>query len=174
MKKLFCILGKSGSGKDSICKEIEKLGYKVLKSYTTRPRRLNEGDTHIFIDENDLYKYKDDIIAYTKIGAFHYFSTKQQLYDSDVYIIDPRGLNMLKEIKDLKIISIYINVDDEERYKRAINRGDSVEVIEKRFSAEKEQFDEFLTNKKYDYLVLNGDFDYACRRIKQILENENQ
>ena len=73
MKTLILLVGQSSSGKDSIASLLEKDGYKILKSYTTRPKRIGEGNTHIFIKPKDVYQYKNDFVAYTKIGDYEYF-----------------------------------------------------------------------------------------------------
>ena len=54
-KNIFLVMGESGSGKDTITKELSnKYGLKVLKSYTTRPKRYDDEDTHIFISEEEF------------------------------------------------------------------------------------------------------------------------
>ena len=69
MHTVFLVVGESGSGKDSLVTKIcNDLGYKQLISYATRPRRVNEGDTHIFITPDEVEKYRDQMIAYTQIG----------------------------------------------------------------------------------------------------------
>ena len=73
-----------------------KRGYKKLKSYTTRPKRVNEGDTHVFIDESEVPKYVDQMVAHTKIGEYHYFATSEQLQENDIYIIDPNGVAFME------------------------------------------------------------------------------
>ena len=88
MKTLFCVLGRSGAGKDTVVDRVCQLtGMKKVCSYTTRPKRINEGDTHIFIRPEDVDKYKDDIIAQTVIGDVEYFATVTQVLNSDFYII---------------------------------------------------------------------------------------
>ena len=67
-KIVFLVIGRSGCGKDTLVNYMcQKYGLKKLKSYTTRPQRPNEEDTHIFISPEDVQKYQDDIIAYTEI-----------------------------------------------------------------------------------------------------------
>lgn len=174
MKTIILLVGESCCGKDSIASLLEKDGYKILKSYATRPKRTEEGDTHIFIKPEDIYQHKNDFIAYTKIGDYEYFSTKQQLFNSDVYIIDPEGIKYLKsKIDNIKIVVIYINVDEKERFKRAkqIRKDDEKEII-KRFKAEKQQFDKFKINAEFDYSVKNYDFKKAFRIIKKIISEE--
>lgn len=174
MKTLILLVGQSSSGKDSIASLLEKDGYKILKSYTTRPKRIGEGNTHIFIKPKDVYQYKNDFVAYTKIGDYEYFSTKQQLFDSQIYIIDPVGIKYLKsKIKNIKFVVIYINVDTKERFKRAKKiRKDNVKEIIKRFKAEKQQFDEFKINAEFDYSVSNYDVEKAYRIVKNIIMEE--
>ena len=48
MHTVFFISRKIGKWKRFHADELVKRGYKKLKSYATRPRRVNEGDTHIF------------------------------------------------------------------------------------------------------------------------------
>jgi len=174
MKTVILLVGQSSSGKDSIASLLEKDGYRILKSYTTRPRRIGEENTHIFIKPEDVYQYKNDFVAYTKIGDYEYFSTKQQLFDSQIYIIDPVGIKYLKsKIKNIKFVVIYINVDTKERFKRAKEiRKDNVKEIIKRFKAEKQQFDEFKINAEFDYSVSNYDVEKAYRIVKNIIMEE--
>jgi guanylate kinase len=174
LKTLFCIIGGSASGKDSLCNILEKCGYNVVKSYTTRPRRENEVDTHIFIKKEDVSKYINKFVAYTKIGDYEYFTTKKQLENNDVYIIDPKGYEYLCEkIKDIKLVPILINIKECERFKRALNRGDKKEDIEKRFMAEHEQFEKFKTSGEY-YSIINYDLYKAFEILIKIIEIERE
>lgn len=156
---LFCMAGVTSSGKDSIMRELNKsYGWKQVISYTTRPRRSGEGETHIFINSDEVAQYKDDFAAYTKIGEYEYFTTKTQLEDPAIkfYIIDPNGILWLKEnFKSRPISVIYIYVNESLAQKRALLRGDSVEVYQKRMLSEKEQFDRFQCNTEYDFIVAN-------------------
>ena len=50
---LLCIMGESACGKDTLVNQLcERNNYSKLISYTTRPHRDNEGNTHIFVDED--------------------------------------------------------------------------------------------------------------------------
>lgn len=170
------IIGESASGKDSLANLLEQDGYKVLKSYTTRLPRPNEGNTHIFIRPEEVEKYRDSFIAYTKIGSYEYFATLDQLKESDIYIIDPEGYRFLKEkIPSIKIIPIYINVNESTRYNRALKRVNYNEKQKKetedRFIAEYKQFLDFKSHDEF-YSVINHDVDKAFKIIKNIIEIE--
>src|SRR5690554_4397368 len=63
MGKIYCLMGKSSSGKDTILKilkEDNKLNLKPVIPYTTRPKRSNEenGRDYYFIDEETLKKFE--------------------------------------------------------------------------------------------------------------------
>ena len=63
MGKIFCIMGKSSSGKDTLYKQIlkdESLHFSRIVPYTTRPIRSGEteGVEYFFTDEKELSRLK--------------------------------------------------------------------------------------------------------------------
>lgn len=180
MKTVFLIVGETSSGKDTFVNRIcEECGYSQLISYATRPRRDGEGDTHIFITENDVKEYVDKMIAYTKIGEFEYFATIPQLYKSDFYVIDPQGVEYMKFItqykgvNDVRFVTIYINTPPELRTERALNqRHDDFETYYKRVLNEQKQFTDFKACAGFDYAIPNVDFEKAYKIFKYIVEEE--
>jgi len=92
-----------------VCKELHM---NQIISYTTRPRRKKEGDTHIFTDisEYENAKNRNILAAYTEINGYTYWTTKDQLIENDFYIIDPDGVKTLKKIPNLqkRLVIIYI------------------------------------------------------------------
>ncbi len=175
---LVCIVGESCSGKDTLASMLESDGDIVLKSYTTRPRRQNEGSTHIFIKPYEVEQYKKDIVAYTKIGGYEYFATKNQVLNSEIYVVDPDGISSLKKsIRDnkvsVKLLVIYINVSCKERFYRAINiRKDNKQDVYKRYNAERAQFDSFKTNNEFDYCIPNKNIGKAYNILNTIIKLE--
>ena len=182
MKTIFLIVGESSSGKDSLVEKLcKETGLKQLKSYTTRKRRENESETHIFISPEDVKEYINDMVAYTCIAGNEYFSTVKQLYDSDVYVIDPNGVDYMKfitqykNIKDIRFITIYINTPPELRKERALNqRKDNPEVYYQRILDEQEQFTNFKACSKFDYAIKNVDFDKAYKILDSIVAAEHE
>ena len=180
MKTVFLIVGESSSGKDSFVHKIcEECGYKQLISYATRPRREGEGDTHIFISEDEATLFVDKMIAYTRIGEYQYFATIPQLYESDFYVIDPQGVEYMKfitqykDVNDVRFVTIYINTPAVLRKERALNvRKDNPDVYCNRVLDEQEQFTNFKASAKYDYSISNVDFDKAYKVFKNIVELE--
>lgn len=158
---VYCVLGRTGSGKSTVTKEAaNKLNMKVLKSYTTRQRRENETDEncdHTFISPDEVEKYRDDMIAYTDRVGYCSFATKQQLLDNDFYIINPTGYYELKlKTKDMNVelVTIMVNVPYNDLRQRAKKRGD-YDAWQANYIKESEEFSNFEKSHLVDYFILN-------------------
>ena len=158
---VYCVLGRTGSGKSTVTKEAaNKLNMKVLKSYTTRQRRENETDEncdHTFISPDEVEKYRNDMIAYTERVGYCSFATKQQLLDNDFYIINPTGYYELKlktKDMDVELVTIMINVPYNDLRQRAKKRGD-YDAWQANYIKESEEFSNFEKSNLIDYFVLN-------------------
>lgn len=175
---LLCILGRTASGKDSLVNKFcERTGLRQVISYTTRPRRENEGDTHIFVDEADFEQMNQAnvIAAFTQIGEYKYWTTIDQLKDADVYIIDYLGLKTLRELNlpNIRLISIYINVPDDVREYRALKkRKDDRSKFRARDFAERNQFRDMLKNADFDYSISNLELPKAYSILRWISQVE--
>lgn len=175
---LLCLLGKTASGKDFLVNKLcERAGLKQLVSYTTRERRINEGDTHIFITDEQYQQLQDEgqIAAFTQIGQYKYCCTIDQLYENDVYVIDYRGLKHLRELNlpELRLVTVFINVPDDVREYRALNqRKDDKVKFRARSFAEREQFREMLNNADFDYSVSNIEWPKAYSVLRHISDIE--
>ncbi|KNF08934.1 putative guanylate kinase [Gottschalkia purinilytica] len=163
MDKIICLIGASASGKTTLAKELEKVGYNMIHSYTTRKPRYEDEWGHIFVDtEYYLKESKENIIAYNELYNHQYWATKQQYSNKgiSIYVIDPQGAKELKDtIKDAEIISIFLSADEITRKTRMLaeDRNDFFKRIEK---------DKKLFNLvKTDYVI------DANRNIKEILDD---
>lgn len=170
---LMCIMGESSCGKDTLVNQLcQKNGYDQLISYTTRPQRVNEGTTHVFVDEDTYNQMREnnEIAAYTCINGNHYWSTIDQLYKCDYYIIDPIGVESLKALNlpNLRMVTVYINVPEDIRRERAKMRGDDMDVYRSRCLSEREQFRNMKKNMNVDYVIPNINFPNAYSVLKWI------
>ena len=99
MGKIFCLMGKSSTGKDTIFKRLtedEELNLKTIVSYTTRPIRdgEEEGKEYFFVDEKRLKELEDagrviELRAYhTYYGVWKYFTVadEQMKLSSENYL----------------------------------------------------------------------------------------
>lgn len=170
---LLCVMAESSAGKDTLVNKLcEITGYNQLISYTTRPRRTNEGDTHIFVTDEDYQKMFEEgrVAAYTEINGYKYWSTIDQLYLMDIYVIDPFGIETLKQLNlpNLKIVSVYINVPEEIRQQRAKSRGDNMGVYRSRSLSERQQFRDMKKNMAVDYVIPNTELANSVSVLKWI------
>ena len=117
---IIAIVGESGSGKDKLADYInKKFGVYKIKSYTTRPKRSEDEDTHKFVTQEEFNQ--QDLIAWTKFGDYEYGASLNDFRDENLYVVDEHGLNLLKraEIADLVVVkSIRVSCNKTERIKR--------------------------------------------------------
>lgn len=174
----FLIIGRTACGKSSIAKAAcQKLNLKQVISYTTRPKRKSEkdGSDHIFINDNQVEQFQNDIAAYTEIDGYKYFVTFDTLDNSDVYVIDPIGLDSLK-IKcgdKYKFIEIYIRTPMDIAEKRARMRGDKLKDYKKRYINENQQFTDYENRHTFHYHLRNDrPFEESVNKVCSWIENE--
>ncbi len=138
MGKVFCIVGKSSSGKDTIYKKLlsnATLQLKRIVLYTTRPIRAGEqeGVEYYFTEEKEMQRLQNDnkIIecrSYNTIyGIWYYFMVKDNQIDLAQFNYLIIGtLESYIKIRDYfgqdKVVPIYIDLDDGERLMRALRR----------------------------------------------------
>jgi guanylate kinase len=171
---LLCVLGRTSCGKDTIVSKLcERTNLTAITSYTTRPRRINEGDTHIFStrEEYERMQSEGNVAAYTEIAGNIYWTTIDQLYEHSVYIIDYNGIETLRKLNlpNLRLVTVYINTPDNVRKERALNkRKDDRITFMKRDMAEREQFRAMLRNADFDYAISNINIAKAYSVIRWI------
>ena len=156
----FLFVGRTASGKSSIAKAVgDKMGLKQVVSYTTRPMRKNEknGSDHIFISDDDVDRYKDDIAAYTEINGYKYFTTFDIIDHSDIYVIDPNGIDNLKiKCGDMyDFIEIYIRTPQKIAEERARKRGDRLKDFKERWVSENKQFSDYENRHTFAWHLRN-------------------
>lgn len=182
---LFLIVGRTGRGKDHLKGILQSMyGWNFVKSYTTRPKRSPDEDTHIFISKEEADSVpKDSIVAYTQIGEYVYFVTKGMLKGADAYIIDPNGVEYLRGVfPNERFHVIYIKAAEDEAEKRAIMRG-IPEIEKERFKArtvaegkEFSDFERFINSADVanSNLVVDTFFNDYTEGCMQRLANEMQ
>jgi len=170
-KNLVLVIGRSGSGKDTLVRHAKsELGntYKIVSvpSYTDRPMRPTETDgvEHTFLTSeqfDDLLK-RETVFAYTKIGdtGYRYCSTVEMLErldgDTIFYVIDPNGYEYCSSFKDrFNMKVVYVKTSDEIRRERANLRNGDTTTWDKRSADEDSQFTCFEERKQWDALVCN-------------------
>lgn len=157
MNRIFCIVGKSCSGKDTIYARIleqNRPGLVPVVPYTTRPRRPGEaeGQTYHFVTEERLRRYEEEgqviekRVYQTTQGPWTYFTLRFSLDADRLLITTLEGARALMDCYGPEQVRIvYLHVDDRTRLLRYIDREsrqaspDYAEVC-RRFLADQEDF----------------------------------
>lgn len=171
---LITVAGRNGSGKSLIAKKVaEALGLNVVKSYATRkprPEELQKGlenCDHIFVSDEE-YDKLENITAETEINGARYCTTQEILNNSDIYVIDPKGIKDLKERcgNRYKLLQFYIYADADKRAARFVARGESKAKFEAREQSEDEQFNDYENSHGWDIIIYNNwDIDTAVKTM---------
>lgn len=143
MGRLFYIIGKSSTGKDTIYRALcsrADLQLSPLVMYTTRPIRANEteGKEYHFVDEELLRKLEQEgkVIEkrayHTVHGIWTYFTVDHEGLDLQQENYLAIGtLESYSKIRTYygaqKVVPIYIEVDDGVRLERALEREKSAQ-----------------------------------------------
>ena len=163
MGKIFCVMGKSATGKDTIYQKLlneSTLELKRIIPYTTRPIREGEieGREYHFCTEEDVQRLEKEnkiveLRAYNTVyGIWKYFTVNDESIqlDEENYLLIGT-LEAYTKIRDYfgkdKVLPIYIEVEDGERLLRAISREKSQAVPKyeemcRRFLADAKDFSE--------------------------------
>ncbi len=191
MGKIFYLIGKSCTGKDSlynIIKQDKELDLKPVIRYTTRPIRDGETDGvgYHFVDEGSYRSYKqsgkiiEEQVYHTMHGDWYYFTAD----DGNIDILQNSYLatGVLESFAGTReyygndaVIPIYIDLDDGERLQRALNRerlpenGRYAEMC-RRFLADAEDFREERIKElgiTKEARFVNDDLADCAKRIKE-------
>ena len=139
MGKIFCLMGKSSSGKDTIFKKLlqdQGLNLTPITTYTTRPIRHNEsqGLEYNFVTEESLTKYSnmkkiiEQRVYNTVNGKWSYCTIDDGQIDlsQNNYYLMIGTLESYKNLQEYfgasKVIPLYVEVDDGVRLERALER----------------------------------------------------
>lgn len=162
MGKIFCVMGKSSTGKDTIYKKIlgdSSIMLERIVTYTTRPIRQGEqnGVEYFFTDEDgykalsDAGKIVEERVYNTVHGPWRYFTVDDENISNDKNYIVIGTLEAYSGLKDYfgseRVCPIFITVDDGVRLQRALDRekmqeNPKYEEMCRRFLADAADFSE--------------------------------
>lgn len=191
MGKIYCIMGKSSTGKDTIYKKLiedEMLSLKKIIPYTTRPIRAGEqnGVEYFFCTEEQV----DELLKQGKVielRAYHTVHGIWKYFTVDDGQVDLKHQNYLMigtleaylKIRDYygeaNVVPVYIEVEDGERLYRALARerqqdSPKYEELCRRFLADAKDFsEEKLTDAGIKQRFINQSLEETTDRIREMI-----
>ena len=192
MGKIFYMMGKSSSGKDTLYQELLRRCPKLhsVVPYTTRPIREGERDgvEYHFADDKKLAALEEEgrvieLRAYDTIhGIWKYFTVDDGQIDlgKDSYLMIgtlESYEKMLNYYGESNLVPIYIEVEDGERLMRALNRErrqphPKYKELCRRFLADEEDFcEENLARLGIDKRYENTDMETCLEKIIEVIDS---
>lgn len=182
---LVVLSGVSGSGKDTIKKELIKRMDNVvtMPSYTDRPPREEEVENGVYnfvttaefeerIKAGEFYEYS--------VHHEHYYGTSKKVLDGNIQSgkiiikdIEVNGTeNLLKLLKnEMKIVTIFLRVPKPELRKRLENRVEKANLKDIELRLNRFDYEESKIGI-YDYVIKNDDLEKTVQIIMAIITNE--
>ncbi len=161
MGYIYCIIGKSGTGKDTVLENLlncDSINLTKIVPHTTRPKRENERDgvQYHFVTKDQLLQMEKDSQVIEKRtyntvhGEWTYFTSTQELNDNTDYgiITTQKALHkFFDKFGQERIYVFYLKLDDKERLERCIARESAQDIpnykeVCRRYLADEEDFDE--------------------------------
>lgn len=185
--KIICLMGFSGSGKDTTMKRLlerhEDL-YGVV-STTTRPMRVGEkeGREYYFVDNAEFNAMLDagqflEVRQYDVAdgSSWFYGFTEKEVneklrYGNVIMVIDLQGYEEIKEIYKDKCIGIFLDVDLDILINRILNREKITwfvaEEAVRRLKSDMERFAGI--ENIADYIIHTDNTNYTVQEIEKII-----
>lgn len=181
--KIFCLVGPSGTGKDTVA---SKIPLPQVVSYRTRQMRTGEVDGvngHFITREEFLAKQEQSLwIAETEYASNFYGITQGELMELEdspmIYVIDWDGVEVLKKCIEKiegysadQVVSIFIHTPRQDLEARMQHQGRDREEIRARIN--RADLD-YATSSKCDYIVYNtnGELAVTAYEIMSIILKE--
>lgn len=193
--KIFYIMGKSSSGKDTIFNILKNnLNINTYVMYTTRPIRKGEenGVTYHYISDEEMQKYIDGKMPskliekrtyHTVHGNWTYATIKDEQFETekDMLMIGTlESYNKMKEQIKEGLKPIYIEVEDGLRLERAVKREQEqkepkyAELCRRFLSDSKDFSEENIKKAGITKRFQNIDLNECVREITDYILKEKQ
>lgn len=158
------IVGKSGSGKDFLQRELIKKGLTYEPKITTRPKRICEKDgVEYWFKTNEEYQELENngkIFTYQtfhiKDQTWNYAITHDTFESSQLFIMTPHEVAQIDPVTRKRCFVVFLDIDREIRKQRVLKRKDMNDSVERRFAADDIDFQGFTD---YDMQVTDHEFE---------------
>lgn len=181
-KSVIALMGKAGSGKDTILHTIMKKcpnTFNEIVSCTTRPPREGEVDgvNYYFITEEEFAERikRGDMLEYTGFNGWFYGTDKSQLSDNkaNIGVFNPTGIRALQQDPTIALQVYYVRAPAKQRLLRQLNREEdpNVKEIIRRFSADEKDFCNIFT---IDFCELQNDVTSDLEKCANVVIGQTQ
>ena len=184
---VIVLLGKSGAGKDTLASDLNR-NYESLflcVSTTSRPMRINEtqGIHYNFVSpeeflnkirNSEMIEYRSYETKFNGVDNIWYYGTeKTAIKNGSVLVLDLPGLiNLKSALTDVNVKSFYLDCSDQERKRRAQERGSFCEEEwNRRLIDDNIKFDINEIRKHVNYIIdADASSDIVFNNVKKILK----
>ena len=184
----IAVSGASGSGKSTVMLELMKKRKNLFllqrASATTREKRKEDStyQTYVYMTDEEFEKgIKDDIFIEHESVHGHYYGTLKQAFMLPIqhrendYIkdVDVKGMLNVRKYLEGKVpmISIFLEVPDEELTRRLLARGESEERIKVRL--ERRELERSY-KKHFDLVIDNINLEKTLQEIGDFIDRKRK
>ncbi len=194
-KEVIAIIGKAGSGKDTILQEVLKRAPQVVKdeypeggctelkeiiSCTTRPKReceIEGVNYYFFTDEEFAEKVVNDEFAEVSNFNNWWYGTLIESLSAEkrnIGVFNLDGIHSLLEHPQINLMAVYyIEVSDKQRLIRQLTReySPNVQEIIRRYQADDKDFQSY--NLDFEYTTLHNEEEEDLMNCVEFIIQDN-
>lgn len=177
---VLCVSGPSGSGKTSLCDRLaDELDFAYRSvSVTTRKQRSREisGQDYVFVTPEDFQrmKKKNHFVETAEVFGNWYGTPREPLENAlgrggiIVMDIDTVGAMNVKAAFSDRCLTVFVEPPSMEELKKRLEqrKQNDFKDLEKRLEEAKR---ELLEVDRYDFSIINRDFDQAYEELKSFV-----
>jgi len=161
----------------------------MIISHTSRPIRPNESECNPYhfitrekfekmINNNEFIECRTYNTLVNNVSDIWYYGVHKNSIDLSknnyVVVLDISGLMEFKKHYKEYITSFFIDVDEQTRRSRCIDRNDFDETEwNRRYLDDKKKFTDDVINREVDYVIENYDFNKCISKIIDVIKGEN-
>lgn len=148
--KIIGIMGKSGSGKDTLMQSVlsKTTSLNEIISHTTRPRREHETDgvQYFFVSPEEFARkiLDGEMLEVAEFNDWFYGTSYESLRSDcvNIGVFSPYGIETLLADNRVDLKIVYVIADDKERLLRQLNREEhpNIKEIIRRYGTDENDF----------------------------------